>query len=168
VKLRAPSILLLVLGLSFTAASARSDADCGGLTSDYSVRAAASDWTISAGDCSATQTSLAPAPQPMVVTRQKLVATGGGPYRSPSRRHPAGGDPVLGDGEFYEERIDASLAGLGPHYEFKRTYRSRVNFKGTLGYGWDHSYDKRILGVTSTAKPPGMSHLIASLPSTLA
>ena len=87
----------------------------------------------------------------MVVTRQKLVATGAGPYRAPSPGHPAGGDPILGDGEFFEQRVDASLAGLGPHYEFKRTYRSRVNFRGTLGYGWDHNYDIRILGVLTLA-----------------
>jgi YD repeat-containing protein len=91
--------------------------------------------------------TLPPPPQPMVVTQQTLRATSGAPFASPSTSHPAGGDPVLGDGELYEQRVDASLAGLGPHYEFKRTYRSRVNFKGALGYSWDHNYDKRIIGV---------------------
>lgn len=143
--MRTPSFALAVVVTSFISLDARSDANCGGLSGDYSVRAASADWTIPAADCSSTA-PLTPPQQPMVVTHQKLMATGGGPLRSPSPRHPAGGDPVLGNGEFFEQRTDASLAGLGPHYELERTYRSRVNFKSSLGYGWDHSYDKRILG----------------------
>ena len=119
------------------------------MSSDLSTRAAAADWSIPVAACMTSDTPIKPmAPaRPMLVTREKMMMSGDAPFRSPSRRHPAGGDPVLGDGEFFEQRVDATLAALGPHYEFKRTYRSRVTFKGPLGASWDHSYDKRILGV---------------------
>jgi RHS repeat-associated protein len=57
----------------------------------------------------------------------------------------AGGDPVLADGEFFLQRTDAQLAGSGLPYEFTRTYRSRVDFNGSLGVAWQHNYDKRIV-----------------------
>src|SRR5262249_20224279 len=51
-----------------------------------------------------------------------------------------------GDGDLFEQRTDMELGGYGLHYEFKRTYRSRVQFQGTLGYSWDHNYNKRMIG----------------------
>jgi len=90
------------------------------------------------------------APAPLLVTQQRIHPTGNAPGR---RGVAAGGDPVLGDGEFYEQRTDAQFAGFGPHFEFKRTYRSRADFRSALGFGWDHSYDKRLIGAVS--RPDG-------------
>lgn len=144
--------LALVVPAFLISTVAHSDTQC--LSSDLSTRAVGADWSIPAAACisSDTPVSPAPAPRPMVVTREKMMATGNAPVRSPSHRHPAGGDPVLGDGEFFEQRVDATLGGQGPRYMFKRTYRSRVTFRGGLGHAWDHSYDKRILGVHKSDK----------------
>ncbi len=89
----------------------------------------------------------AAAPAPIVSPTARIDGTGTAPIKVPYLRHPAGGDPVLGDGEFFEARTDVELAGYGVHYEFTRTYRSRVNYAGVLGYGWDHNYNQRIIGV---------------------
>jgi RHS repeat-associated protein len=105
-------------------------------------------WTFSPPACSGGASSggaTPPTPAPTPTTR--MDATGSSPLRLPALRHPAGGDPVLGDGEFVESRTDVSLAGYGVHYQFTRTYRSGINFQGPLGYNWDHNYDQRLLGL---------------------
>lgn len=69
--------------------------------------------------------------------------TGDAPERAPG---PAGGDPVLGDGEFIQSSTDLEFPGFGLRYEFKRTYRSRMAYLGPLGHGWDHNYNRRLVG----------------------
>lgn len=90
---------------------------------------------------------------PTVTSR--ITGAGRSPAMLPRHRRPAGGDPVLGDGEFLIDRTDASLAGLGIHYEFHRSYRSGNENDGPLSPGWDHNYDQRILGqvIGNTTSP---------------
>jgi Domain of unknown function (DUF6531) len=66
---------------------------------------------------------------------------------------------VLGDGEFFLQRLDASLAGAGPHYELRRTYRSGLENDSPFGPGWDHNYDQRILGSVIYYNSPGLDSL---------
>jgi RHS repeat-associated protein len=125
----------------------RSDAQqCSGISADQSVAAIGAGWSVQPTPCmqDGSPPQIMPsAPTPLVVTEQKLRATGDAPGLRSAR---AGGDPVLGDGEFYEQRTDIELGGFGLRYAFVRTYRSRVSFLGGLGFAWDHNYDKRILG----------------------
>jgi RHS repeat-associated protein len=98
-----------------------------------------------------------PAPSttdPQTITAATLTAsptTGiNGPGRPlnqlPRFRRSAGGDPVLGDGEFTMQRTDVALAGYGVSYQFRRTYRSGFDNNGPLGPGWDHNFNQRLLG----------------------
>ena len=57
-----------------------------------------------------------------------------------------GDDPVLlFSGDLLQQERDLKISGRGFDYEFVRTYRSRINYLGPLGYGWDHNYDKRLI-----------------------
>ncbi|MGR9051269.1 MAG: Ig-like domain-containing protein, partial [Gammaproteobacteria bacterium] len=50
-------------------------------------------------------------------------------------------DPVIaGTGEFKLSHVDLSIPGRGFPFELKRTYRSRYNFNGPLGYNWEFTY----------------------------
>ncbi|MEK6677708.1 MAG: RHS repeat-associated core domain-containing protein [Planctomycetota bacterium] len=56
-----------------------------------------------------------------------------------------GTDPVNpATGEFVYRHADLTFPGFGVPFEFVRTYRSRVDYQGPLGYGWDHSYNQRL------------------------
>lgn len=65
---------------------------------------------------------------------------------SPSPRRGGGGDPVAGDGDFLYHETDLTFPGEGLPFEFVRTYRSRVNFLGHLGWGWDHNFNQKLVG----------------------
>ncbi len=55
-------------------------------------------------------------------------------------------DPVNpATGEFYIRHTDLALPGFGISYEHRRMYRSRIDYDGPLGRGWDHSYNQRLL-----------------------
>lgn len=63
-----------------------------------------------------------------------------------------GSDPVNpANGELVVSEVDLSLPGFGVPFSHVRTYRSRVDFNGPLGYGWDHSYNQRLTHVTGPA-----------------
>ena len=47
----------------------------------------------------------------------------------------------LHSGEFFVEYTDLAIAGRGFDFEWKRTYRSRADRDGPMGYNWDHSYN---------------------------
>ena len=49
------------------------------------------------------------------------------------------------DGAFIEKETDLRIPGRGFDYEFTRTYRSRIEYNGPLGFGWDHNYNKRLV-----------------------
>ncbi len=50
-------------------------------------------------------------------------------------------------GEFFVEETDLELPlpGRGLPYAFRRRYESRHNFKGSLGWNWEHEYEDRRL-----------------------
>lgn len=54
-------------------------------------------------------------------------------------------DPVaLRKGEFVLHETDQEFTGAEPQLRLIRSYRSRVNFQGSLGPGWDHNLNARI------------------------
>jgi RHS repeat-associated protein len=55
-------------------------------------------------------------------------------------------DPISADGEFAHSVVDLTLPGPGFPFVFRRMYRSRIQYRGTLGYSWDHSYNQRLVG----------------------
>ncbi|MEW6008153.1 MAG: RHS repeat-associated core domain-containing protein [Candidatus Omnitrophota bacterium] len=56
-----------------------------------------------------------------------------------------GGEPVyLNTGDFYTTAADLRIPGRGFDFVFKRAYRSKLNYLGPLGYGWEFNYNKRI------------------------
>ena len=67
-------------------------------------------------------------------------AVAGGP--EPVRNATGAGDPVrLATGEFEHSSLDLELDGAGIAFKLRRTYRSGATFFGSLGPGWQHSYD---------------------------
>jgi YD repeat-containing protein len=55
-------------------------------------------------------------------------------------------DPVNpANGELYLSRVDLALPGFGVAFAHTRTYRSRIDYAGVLGHGWDFSYNRRLL-----------------------
>lgn len=57
-----------------------------------------------------------------------------------------GTDPVHpGRGDFRYTQTDLTLPGVGLNFKLERTYRSRFNFRGPLGTGWNHTYNQRLL-----------------------
>ena len=53
-------------------------------------------------------------------------------------------DAHLFNGEFFVEATDLVIKGRGFDFEWKRTYRSRANQDGPMGFNWDHSYNIHI------------------------
>lgn len=86
-------------------------------------------------------------PTPVTTPSARLSGRNRPPNQLPPFRKKAGGDPVLGDGEFTFQRVDTGFGGTGLHYQFARAYRSGLDNDGPLGSGWDHNYDQRILGL---------------------
>jgi YD repeat-containing protein len=61
-------------------------------------------------------------------------------------------DPVnVANGEFVLRATDLSFPGRGIGFAHVRTYRSRIDFNGVLGFGWDHGYNRRLIGTPSPA-----------------
>ncbi|MDZ4224523.1 MAG: DUF6531 domain-containing protein, partial [bacterium] len=55
-------------------------------------------------------------------------------------------DPILlHSGDLLQKETDLKIPGRGMDYEFVRTYRSRIEYDGPLGFGWDHNYNKRLV-----------------------
>ncbi|MEM7245002.1 MAG: RHS repeat-associated core domain-containing protein [Acidobacteriota bacterium] len=52
------------------------------------------------------------------------------------------GDPVhLFSGEFYLDVVDLHLRGRGMDFEWRRSYRSRIHGRTSMGDNWKHGYD---------------------------
>lgn len=83
---------------------------------------------------------------PAVTPAARLGGAGRFPNELPRFRKAAGGDPVMGDGEFSIQRTDIAYPGKGMRYEFTRSYRSGLELDSPLGSGWDHNYDQRVIG----------------------
>jgi hypothetical protein len=59
------------------------------------------------------------------------------------------GDPVNpGTGGFRFENVDLSFSGIGFPFEFVRRYRSGWSKRGSLGFGWSHNFEQRIVPLT--------------------
>jgi hypothetical protein len=63
---------------------------------------------------------------------------------APSAPSNAHDDPISGNGEFVLTATDLHYPGFALPLEFRRTYRSRIDYDGPLGYGWDHNYNQRL------------------------
>ncbi|MDL2302680.1 DUF6531 domain-containing protein, partial [Lachnospiraceae bacterium OttesenSCG-928-D06] len=57
-----------------------------------------------------------------------------------------GFDPInLNTGNYYLEYADAAIPDIGGDFALMRTYNSKgAGFKGSLGYGWNFTYDERL------------------------
>jgi len=62
----------------------------------------------------------------------------------PGPLSPTSDDPVR-DGELVYQHVDLELPSAGVPFRFERTYRSRVSHWGVLGYGWDFTYNRRLI-----------------------
>ncbi len=52
------------------------------------------------------------------------------------------GDPVsMISGNLYHQETDVSIRSDGPPFHLARTYNSRIEEAGALGFGWAHSYE---------------------------
>ncbi len=75
-----------------------------------------------------------------------MAQVGGSPLQKATAPEDNGTEPVSGaNGEFYLVETDLSLPAAALPYRFQRIYRSRIDYLGPLGYGWDHNYNQRIL-----------------------
>ena len=52
-------------------------------------------------------------------------------------------------GDFFLDRTDLVLPGKGLDFRFRRTYHSRLDYAGPLGYAWDHAYNVRLVPTKS-------------------
>ncbi|MFA5186503.1 MAG: RHS repeat-associated core domain-containing protein [Patescibacteria group bacterium] len=76
------------------------------------------------------------------------VAQDGASSQSPDRRLVDKTDPItLHNAEIVNVEHDLKIPGRGIDFEFNRTYRSRIEYDGPMGYNWDHSYNKRLVRV---------------------
>lgn len=114
------------------------------------TRAAENGWSLTPLSCQGFKqqeaTEFIDSPMPTVAPQAYPTSNGRPPNQLPHLSKPAGGDPVLSDGEFFLQRVDAELAGYGLHYEFRRTYRSGIDTSGPLGSRWNHNYNQRLIG----------------------
>ncbi|UXI70357.1 DUF6531 domain-containing protein [Tahibacter amnicola] len=55
------------------------------------------------------------------------------------------GDPViLSTGELRASVTDLSIKGRGFDFQFTRTYRSKYEYNGPVGHGWNHNHNERL------------------------
>ena len=51
----------------------------------------------------------------------------------------------LHSGEEHFERTDLAIPGRGDiHFVLRRSYRSKLDYDGPLGFGWDYSYNEAL------------------------
>ncbi len=56
------------------------------------------------------------------------------------------GDPVsMASGAFVYTETDLEIPGRGINFKFTRQYSNKYFYYGPLGYGWDHSYNLRLV-----------------------
>jgi RHS repeat-associated protein len=69
------------------------------------------------------------------------------------RSHVDNSEPVAGDGEFTIDETDLNLPGMGIPFVFARHYRSGIDYQTPLGFGWNHTFNQRL--VLATQAFPG-------------
>ncbi len=62
--------------------------------------------------------------------------------------------------EFFHQRHDLRLSGIGVDVEFTRTYRSRLNYNGPMGQGWTHAYNQFLIVGAETQYVNGSAQVI--------
>ncbi|NIM11129.1 MAG: hypothetical protein GTO45_04005 [Candidatus Aminicenantes bacterium] len=66
--------------------------------------------------------------------------------QSPNQTDEQAGDPInINNLEFVVEETDLEIPGRGINYKLERTYRSRINFPGVMGWNWCHNYHQRFV-----------------------
>ena len=61
-------------------------------------------------------------------------------------------DPVLvGTGELKYTQVDLAIPGRGFDFTFARTYRSKYQYNGPLGHGWNHNHNERLVFLAGVA-----------------
>ncbi|WP_372371342.1 RHS repeat-associated core domain-containing protein [Candidatus Uabimicrobium sp. HlEnr_7] len=56
------------------------------------------------------------------------------------------GDPIhINSLEFFLEAVDLQIPGRGMDFVMRRTYHSRSNFDGPLGFNWDFEFNRRFV-----------------------
>ncbi len=139
----------------FTAAVASATASGPGLGSNAALATGLSGVLPSADKNSEYKADLSAHPATPAVSPTSVGGDADGPRdqapHDPSASDNAGAagetgaDPVnFATGEFVLREADLSFPGFGVRYEHRRVYRSRVNFDGPQGQGWDFSYDRRL------------------------
>jgi RHS repeat-associated protein len=66
-------------------------------------------------------------------------------------------EPVAGDGEFVVDETDLTLPGVGIPFVFSRHYRSGVDYQTPLGFGWNHTFNQRLVVASDAFTPPRAS-----------
>lgn len=94
--------------------------------------------------CTRTDTPPGPTTSPTPTsTVPRAPGAPDGDNRGPANQ--TGSDPVnFANGEFVVHATDLELPGRGVAFRLVRTYRSRIDYSGPLGFGWTHTYDRRI------------------------
>ncbi len=130
--------------------------------------------------CEIKGASLAPEPPPF--DRSAQAPRSQGPARTPGAVDAAGtngvttnSDPVNpANGELVIAETDLQFPGFGVPFRHTRTYRSRVDYDGPLGHGWDHGLNRRLIseadgscaGVTYSGGDGTSLHFVAGLTQT--
>ncbi|MFN0060624.1 MAG: RHS repeat-associated core domain-containing protein [Planctomycetota bacterium] len=81
-----------------------------------------------------------PPPPPLSIAQE--------PSRDDADAHAVGATEhvLLANGEVRLDRVDLFIPGRGEiHFELSRRYRSRLEFDGPLGFGWDHVYNESLV-----------------------
>ncbi|MCP4217762.1 MAG: hypothetical protein GY765_24185, partial [bacterium] len=55
----------------------------------------------------------------------------------------------LHSGEFFTREMDVNVPGRGFDFAFRRYYDSQSIYSGPMGWGWDHSFNKRLVELYS-------------------
>ncbi|MDO8526089.1 MAG: RHS repeat-associated core domain-containing protein, partial [Deltaproteobacteria bacterium] len=85
------------------------------------------------------------APLDYIQSEDTTIATVHNDIASVSADNNSGDPVILFGGDFLQVDTDLKIPGRGFDYQFTRTYRSRVDFEGPLGFNWDHNYNKRLV-----------------------
>lgn len=101
----------------------------------------------------AAQAGSVPVPRTQGVDRD--VDPWGRPEMAPEAKKRADPiDPITG--ELIVEHVDLSFPGFGVPFLHERVYRSRTEYDGPLGPGWDHGYNQRLVLAPVPAGEPAV------------
>lgn len=83
-----------------------------------------------------------PATYTFTIIQTQQEPTENSTFGPPKDKDKETGDPInLTTGNMYVYTSDMRIPGKGLDFDFSRTYNSRDDYSGPLGYGWTHSYN---------------------------